>query len=188
MALNDKQRIFVSKYVKYRNATRAARLAGYSPKTAYSQGSELLKHPEIARAIEKRFAGIEARAELKASDVLAEIKKLAFVNLSQAYGPDGALLHPHDMPKDLQAALQSVETDELFVNRRKRKIGVTKKIKLSDKVRALEMLAKHFKLLTDVQEISGRNGETISVNLTMPSNGSEVPTTEKDNDDSAKGN
>lgn len=46
--LTDKQRAFVLEYLKDKNATRAAIAAGYSAKSAYSIGSELLRKPEVA--------------------------------------------------------------------------------------------------------------------------------------------
>ena len=50
--LTLKQRKFVEAYTD--NATAAALAAGYSPKTAYSQGQRLLKKVEIITAIKKR--------------------------------------------------------------------------------------------------------------------------------------
>ena len=46
MALNDKQKLFYKEYLVDSNATQAAKRAGYSEKTAYSQGQRLLKHVE----------------------------------------------------------------------------------------------------------------------------------------------
>lgn len=46
-ALNDKQAAFAREYLVDFNATQAAIRAGYSRKTAGSQGHDLLKKPEI---------------------------------------------------------------------------------------------------------------------------------------------
>ena len=46
MALNEKQKNFYKEYLVDSNATQAAKRAGYSEKTAYSQGQRLLKHVE----------------------------------------------------------------------------------------------------------------------------------------------
>src|SRR5690606_29741123 len=51
--LNDHQRLFCEEYANIANATRAATLAGYSPKTAYQQGHALLKKPEIRNEIDR---------------------------------------------------------------------------------------------------------------------------------------
>lgn len=53
--LNDKQRTFIEEYVKDKNATQAALRAGYSEKTAYSQGQRLLKKAEIKKELENIF-------------------------------------------------------------------------------------------------------------------------------------
>lgn len=53
MTLNKKQKLFLAKYLQCFNATQAAIDAGYSEKTAYSIGHELLKKPEIALHIRK---------------------------------------------------------------------------------------------------------------------------------------
>lgn len=54
--LTTKQRAFVEAYLANGfNATQAAVAAGYSPKTAYSQGSRLLKNVEVRAAIETRM-------------------------------------------------------------------------------------------------------------------------------------
>jgi len=52
MALSQKQQSFIDNYSG--NATEAAKLAGYSEATAYSQGQRLLKQPQIAEAIRTR--------------------------------------------------------------------------------------------------------------------------------------
>ena len=51
--LNDKQRLFCLEYLKDLNATQAAIRAGYSERTAGSQGFDLLKKPEIQEEITK---------------------------------------------------------------------------------------------------------------------------------------
>jgi phage terminase small subunit len=63
MALNDKQKLFIEHYLSCLNATEAARRAGYSPKTAYSIGSENLTKPEIRAEIDRRVADVAMSAD-----------------------------------------------------------------------------------------------------------------------------
>ena len=51
--MTGKQLKFISEYTKDFNATQAAIRAGYSPKTAYSIGQELLKKAEIQQAMQE---------------------------------------------------------------------------------------------------------------------------------------
>lgn len=54
--LPPKQRLFIEAYISNGfNATQAAITAGYSEKTAYSQGSRLLKNVEVKNAIQQRM-------------------------------------------------------------------------------------------------------------------------------------
>lgn len=69
--LPPRQRLFVESYLGAArfNATAAAKLAGYSEATAYSQGSRLLKNVEIAAAIKVRLD----ESAMTASEVLARL-------------------------------------------------------------------------------------------------------------------
>lgn len=57
--LNDKQKKFVDYYCQSGNASRSAERAGYSKKTARSQGVRLLTNANVAAAIEQRSAELE---------------------------------------------------------------------------------------------------------------------------------
>ena len=63
MSLTSKQQRFIEAYTG--NATEAARMAGYSAKTAYSPGQRLLKNSDVAAAIQRREA--ERQADIVAT-------------------------------------------------------------------------------------------------------------------------
>ena len=67
--LTPMQRIFISEYLATWNATKAATKAGYSEKTAYSQGARLLKNVEVAAAIDAELG----KRALTANEVLARL-------------------------------------------------------------------------------------------------------------------
>lgn len=50
--LNEKQEKFAQSYIIHRNATEAAKAAGYSDRSAANQGYRLINNPEIAERIE----------------------------------------------------------------------------------------------------------------------------------------
>lgn len=58
--MNDRQRQFCLNYSKNPNATAAARLAGYSDRTAYSIGQRLLKNVEIMEYLQELQAAADA--------------------------------------------------------------------------------------------------------------------------------
>ena len=71
--MTAKQDRFVEEYLCDLNATQAAIRAGYSKKTAYSQGQRLLKKVEMAEAIAEGQAERSERTEVTQDYVLAEI-------------------------------------------------------------------------------------------------------------------
>ena len=56
--MNHKRSRFISEYLLSGNATEAARKAGYSRKTAYSQGQRLLKNVEVMNEIKRLVNGL----------------------------------------------------------------------------------------------------------------------------------
>lgn len=67
--MNDQQRAFVREYTKDYNATQAAIRAGYSPKSAYSQGQRLLKHAEVKAELETLNREARTSAVMTASEL-----------------------------------------------------------------------------------------------------------------------
>ena len=68
--LNRRQARFVEEYLIDLNATQAAIRAGYSNKTAYSQGQRLLKKVEVAAAIQAAQIEVSRRANIAVDDVV----------------------------------------------------------------------------------------------------------------------
>jgi phage terminase small subunit len=117
----------------------------------------MLDNAEVRQAIEKGLEKHAAKTGITAERVIAEMAKLAFMNLKNAYAEDGSMKNIHDMDESTQAAIASMETDELMERQGREmvKIGNRKKIRTHDKTRALELLGKHFKLFNDRLELSG---------------------------------
>ena len=78
MALTEKQERFCQDYIVDLNATQGAIRAGYSKRTAYSQGQRLLKNVEAKVRIEQLKASRNQKVELKAEQILSEVQKVAF--------------------------------------------------------------------------------------------------------------
>lgn len=153
MGLTPKQERFVAEYLVDLNATQAATRAGYSAKTAYSVGNENLSKPEIAEAIAKARTRQLQQADISAVRVLEELRRLSFSDLSRLVDVQGRLLPLHEMPEDVRASIASVKLTKKNLTTGDGVVDDVIEVKLWDKVRSLEMLAKHFKLLTDVVQV-----------------------------------
>lgn len=139
--LTPKQARFVDEYMLDLNATQAAIRASYSPKTAYSIGSELLTKPEIAAAIKARQAELAEATGITAERILKELARIGFGDARRVmrWGPDGVKLTASEGLNDEAAAIvagvkeQSGKVDSL-------------EVKLHDKVGALKLLGDHLGL------------------------------------------
>ena len=155
--MNDKQRRFVAEYLVDLNGTQAAIRAGYSARTAESQASTLLRNPKVRTAVSEGKAKQLAKADVTAQRVLNEIARLSFSDARKLFDESGNLKPLHELTDDEAAAIASVE---IVVQPKRgaedRDPDTIHKIKVWDKTRSLEMLAKHFGLLTDKVEHSGQ--------------------------------
>lgn len=68
--MTEKQKRFADEYLKDLNATQAAIRAGYSKKTAYSIGFEILKKPEIKSYIDEQLDNIHEETIADAKEVM----------------------------------------------------------------------------------------------------------------------
>lgn len=74
--MTPKQAAFVREYLIDLNATQAAIRAGYSRKTAGSQGFDLLKKPEIAEAVSAAANEAAATAGMTVEQHMADLKRI----------------------------------------------------------------------------------------------------------------
>lgn len=82
--LTDRQKEFVRQYLVDLNATQAAIRAGYSVKTAYRQGADLLQKTSIREAIEKAQAKRARRVEVTQDYVLSNLVEIVERTMQRA--------------------------------------------------------------------------------------------------------
>ena len=110
MALNDRQRLFFKEYIVDSNATQAAIRAGYSKKTAYSQGQRLLKNVEGKIYLKELMAEKEAALIADQDEVLKYLTAVlrgetkASVLARDIVGADQVIEKPPDEKERLKAA------------------------------------------------------------------------------------
>jgi phage terminase small subunit len=131
MALNEKQEKFCQNYILHRNATEAAKAAGYSAESAKNQGYRLLQNPEIKARIE------ELESELTTNvDVISEVERQYSVAKEGKHTNSALkaleLLSRVRGAKPEKDSMVSVETIEEEIVEYMKIIGEVKVIKLVD--------------------------------------------------------
>ena len=81
--LTNKKELFCNEYIINFNATNAALKAGYSEKTAYSQGNRLLKNVEVLQRIEELKTKRNKRLEITQDDVVKNLIQAAKIAIGE---------------------------------------------------------------------------------------------------------
>ena len=107
--LTKKKTAFVRKYLVDLNATQAATRAGYSKKTAKSQGQRLLTDVDVKRAIQEAMNKRAEKTKLTADKVLKGIQDV--LNMAIAEGDKPNALRALELQgKHLKLFTDKVET------------------------------------------------------------------------------
>lgn len=165
--LTERERRFVQEYLIDFNGAKAAQRAGWPKTGAAVQASRELRKVHVSDAIEAGQEKQGRRKGIKAEKVINELVRIAFSDLRRVASWNGegiVYTDSDDLDDDTSAAIQAIE-DKTTTRREqgtndeieKREI----KIKLYDKVRALELLSKYLGLLKEDQKVSDPVGDAI---------------------------
>ena len=144
--LTDRQKEFVRQYLVDLNATQAAIRAGYSVKTAYRQGADLLQKTSIREAIEKAQAKRARRVEVTQDYVLSNLVEV--------------------VERTMQRAPVLDRKGEQVTDEEGRAVWT---FDAKGANRALELLGKHLGIFTDKvkAEVSGPDGGPVASEIVV---------------------
>ena len=130
--MTEKQKRFCDEYLIDLNATQAAIRAGYSEKTAYSQGQRILKNVEVKSYIDKQLEQIHSSKIADAEEVL---KYLTSVLRGESQSEDVVIESTGDFMS--QARTMQKAPDE------------------KERLKAAELIGKRYSLFTDKVDLKG---------------------------------
>ena len=81
--MTEKQSRFVDFYVQTGNASDAARKAGYSHRTAYSIGEQLLRREDVRAAIDARLKELESTRIAETQEILEHLTSVVRGEVSE---------------------------------------------------------------------------------------------------------
>jgi len=145
-SLTPKLEEFVRQYLVDMNATRAAVRAGYSSKTANRIASENLSKPDVQAAIADAQRLRSTRTRITQDGVVEALARIAFADLRRMFDGEGRLLPPSRFPDDVKDAVVSYD---VLRSRGGREPVV--RVRLADRLRALELLGRHLGMFRDLK-------------------------------------
>lgn len=149
--MTPKQERFVEEYLIDLNATQAAIRAGYSTKTADTQGPRLLQNVGVRARVDAAIAAQSRRTGVTADRVIREIAKVALLNPRNVVDPDTARVLP-DATDDDTAAIASVRVKTSSGDSGE---SEEHEVKFADKLKALELLGRHLGMFNDKLTVEG---------------------------------
>ena len=141
--LTPKQERFVAEYLVDLNATQAAIRTGYSKKTAEQQGPRLLGNAGVATAIARGQAKALARLDMDRNRILGLVAEIALGDLSTFYTSSGQLKGLSELGPGQGRLIAGLETLVKNAEAGDGHTDTVLKLKLYDRLKALELLAKY---------------------------------------------
>jgi len=152
MALTPKRQRFVDEYLIDMNGTKAAIRAGFAESGARTEATRLLANAEVQKEIAQRTEKRFDKLEVTGNRVLEAISQIAFGDIRQMFTSDGQLKRPEEWDDDTAAAVAGLEI--VTVNKGEGAVEHVAKVKRTDRLKALDMLARHHSLYNDKLEVN----------------------------------
>ena len=172
---NDQHERFCQEYLFDLNGTKAAIRAKFSKKSARSTASQLLTKVNIQQRLAELKALREERTKVTQDRVVKELALIGFSDLQNYISIDeltGVITAKgfDAMPPEESRALKSIKEDRAIKEDADGK-GVTVYDKVSftmhDKIRALEILARHLGMLVERHEVTGEDGGPVQIEYVL---------------------
>lgn len=153
---NVNHELFAQHYALNGHITQAGKLIGFVKSKAWALRQRADIQERVQELIEQRFS----KASITAERTMKELARIAFADIRDLYDDNGDLLPVHLLPDDVAATVARIEVEiesrddgDAIADgaepgsRASRTLIITKKIRQADKMAALALLARHFKIV-----------------------------------------
>lgn len=172
--LTPKQELFCREYLVDFNGTKAAVRAGYSPKTAQEQSSQLLSKLIVQQRVKALMDERVERVELTADAVLAQLKNIIFFDPRKLFHDDGRPKNVTELDDETAGAVVGIDVAEQWgigEDGNRCVVGTVRKYKVADKKGAIDSAMKHLGIQgVDKTDLTS-NGKDVQVVVYLPDNG-----------------
>ena len=168
--MTEAQKRFCDEYLLDFNATRAYRSAYPKCKTdesARRAGSRLLTNVDIQKYLQEQKEELKEKINVTKEQVINQMVRIAFGDIRKLYNENGGMKNIQDLDADTATILTGIETTEEFdgYGEDREQIGYTKKVKIADKTKALDMLGKYFGIFKEKVEIDSNKPFEVNINI-----------------------
>ena len=163
--LTEKQEGFALECVRLGSPARAYRKCYDAEKmtqtSVWSEVNGLLANPIVAAKVRELTEVARKKLNVTVERIAVELARVAFFDPRELFDETGNPVPINELPEDAARVIAGLDVEDLFerdADGNRTKTGMVKKYKLSNKLTALEVLAKWQKMLIDRVE-TGKPGE-----------------------------
>jgi len=161
--LTAMQEAYAQSYVQSpENQTQAAINAGFSPKTAHTKASVMMRDERIQKRIAELMEERNKRLRVSADYVLLRLVEIDQMDVLDILKDDGTLKAISQWPKIWRTTLSGFDLSSTIMNMNETTMEtILKKIKWPDKVKNLELIGKHVDVMAFKERME------VNVNVTI---------------------
>jgi len=141
--LTPYQQCFVDEYMVDLNQSQAILRAGFTgkPTSAKTAATRLMSNIHVKTEVRRRIKERSERTQITADRVLIELALIGFYDIREIFDVKNNLKEISELTDASSRAIASIEIeiDKIGI----REISTTKKIKMHDKIRALQLIGNH---------------------------------------------
>lgn len=151
--MTNKEKLFCKEYILDFNGRRAAEKAGYSKKTARSIACTLLTNVDVKNEVNKLINARLEKLSVTGEQIIHELTKIAFSDIKDFTDENGSI-NLAQVNESISSVIAEVTISDVkgTKNGEDFQEESIKKIKLHDKMKAIELLGKHLAMFTDVSK------------------------------------
>ncbi|MBT4264783.1 MAG: terminase small subunit [Deltaproteobacteria bacterium] len=160
-SITPRIRKFIDIYIETDNATQSYIRAGYSENGADRGASRLLRNVEVSKEIEQRRKELREKADVRAEDLVNELRKIAFANAEDYFKWGEVEVDNSEGKKELVGKIL-LKRDHEVCRDKKAAIAAFKEtnigfeIKFHDKLKAIDSLARYLGLFNEAEVSKAR--------------------------------
>lgn len=165
MPLTPLQERFCEEYIKDLNATQAAKRAGSKADKLDQAGYEFLRNPEVQAQIQRLKHDRSERTRIDADWLLKRLAAEAEADVADLYDENGNILPVKDWPPIWRKGLVQGIDIEVLQNAEGEGGAIVKKLRVSDRVKRLELIGKHIAVNAFQDTINHKGLDTLAERL-----------------------
>lgn len=139
-----KEEIFVASILIGLSKRDSAIKAGYNKKQPSGYANELLRRDRVQKRLAYRRRQLSTWFDVEAKKNLQAMACIAYSDVNEFFDKEGNIRPIHEIPRHARMAISGFDIDEIYegVGKNRKFVGVTKKIRLADRNKAQESIAR----------------------------------------------